>query len=92
MVAGGWDMCGTWWVLRLFYLHRCYQSHPQLAIPGPLGHRDQGEGTQLAGRQAQGNSAREQCGSHLANGGGSLKHFRVDWNEEVEAGAGKSTS
>lgn len=25
-------------------------------------------------------------------GGGSLKHFRVDWNEEVEAGAGKSTS
>lgn len=91
MVAGGWDvwyMVGAETVLPAAML-----SEPsQLAIPGPLGHRDQGEGTQLAGRQAQGNSAREQCGSHLASGGGSLKHFRVDWNEEVEAGAGKSTS
>lgn len=40
----------------------------------------QGEGTQLARRQAQGNSAGGQHGSHLERGG-SMKDFRVDWNE-----------
>lgn len=88
-MAGGWDICGTWRLLRLVYLSDAlsasFAAHLQLHMPGPPGQiRGKAEHKWLEGETSLRLRPDSVWQSSGKEEGHPQKHSRADWNEGVE--------